>query len=140
MPSMINQHPVRIQSALTLPLLGSIKAGYPVMADTLNDEHVSLDRYLVPHPGFTFLLKVSGDSMINEGINNGDLVILDKLREPKHKDIVAALIDGEWTLKYFRKEKGIVYLQAANPKYPDIYPKEHLTIGGVVVSVIKKYY
>ncbi len=68
------------------------------------------------------------------------LFYFDKKREPKEKDIVAALIDNEWTLKYFHNQKGTVYLSAANPKYPDMYPKESLDIGGVVVSVIRKYY
>lgn len=126
-------------SSLSLPLLGTIKAGVPTQEDS-SDEPVSLDQYLVPSPGHSYLLRVSGDSMINEGITPGDLVILDKKREPKNKDIVAALIDNEWTLKYFHNENGSVYLSAANPKYPELHPKDTLSIGGVVTSVIKKYY
>lgn len=123
-----------------IPFLGSIKAGFPTQDPVYNEDPVSLDQYLVPNPGYAFLLRVSGDSMIDEGIKQGDLVILDKKREPKDRDIVAALIDNEWTLKYFRNEDGKVFLAAANPKYPTLHPKESLSIGGVVVSVIKKYY
>lgn len=124
----------------SLPLLGVIKAGSPTAEDEYLTESVSLDEYLIANPGFNYLLRVSGDSMIDEGINSGDLVILDKRREPKSGDIVAANIDNEWTLKYFINENGRVYLKAANPKYDPIYPKEQLNIGGVVVSVIRKYY
>jgi repressor LexA len=131
----------RVSSApINLPLLGRIKAGPPTQEDSFNDDPVSLDQYLIKHPGHSYLLRVSGDSMIDEGIRQGDLVILDKKLEPKHNDIVAALIDDEWTLKYFRNDTGKVYLAAANPKYPPLHPKESLSIGGVVVSVIKKYY
>ncbi len=123
----------------SLPLLGVIKAGFPV-ADDFQQESVSLDQYLVGNPGFTFLLRVSGDSMINEGIREGDLVILDRKREPRNKDVIAAYIDNQWTLKYFNRNNGKVYLSAANPKYPPMFPQESLVTGGVVVSVIRKYY
>ena len=123
-----------------LPLLGSIKAGFPTQEGHYETESVSLDQYLVGNPGFTYLLRVSGDSMEGEGIRSEDLVILDKRREPKNGDIVAALIDNEWTLKYFKKNGGNVILEAANPKYKPLIPKQSLTLGGVVVSVIRKYY
>jgi repressor LexA len=78
--------------------------------------------------------------MINEGIMPGDLVILDKMIEPSNGDVVAAHIDGAWTLKYFRKDQQKVYLEAANPNYPIFHPKEQLEIGGVVVKVIREYH
>lgn len=123
-----------------LPLLGNIKAGSPITEDQYETETVSLDQYLVGNPGFSYLLRVSGDSMVGEGIQPGDLVILDKKREPKNGDIVAAYIDNEWTLKYFRKDGERLLLEAANPKYKPLLPRESLSIGGVVVSVIRKYY
>lgn len=123
-----------------LPLLGSIKAGFPTADEQYASETVSLDEYLVGNPGFAYLLRVSGDSMIGEGIRSDDLVVLDKRREPKNGDIVAAYIDNEWTLKYFKKESGRIILEAANPKYKPLTPRESLTLGGVVVSVIRKYY
>src|SRR3990167_7126039 len=89
-----------------LPLLGSIKAGFPTGEEQYNSETVSLDEYLIGNPGFAFLFGVSCDSMVGEGIRSEDLVILEKKREPKNGDIVAAYIDNEWTLKYFKKEAG----------------------------------
>lgn len=123
----------------SLPLLGVIKAGFPI-ADDQESEFISLDQYLIGNPGFTYLLRVAGDSMQEEGIRPGDLVILDRRREPHNKDIIAAYIDNQWTLKYFNKENNRVYLTAANPKYPPMYPQDSLVNGGVVVSVIRKYY
>ena len=124
-----------------LPVLGFIQAGTPTIhGDYYSEESISLDQYLVPNPGFTFLLRVSGDSMINAGIHEGDLVILDNKRTAKPGDIVAALVDNEWTLKYFNRANGKTYLTAANPAYAPIHPKENLAIGGVVVKVIKEYY
>lgn len=123
-----------------LPLLGSIKAGHPVEANEFISESVSLDEYLVGNPGYTYLLRVSGDSMVGEGIRSDDLVILDKKREPKNGDIVAAFIDNEWTLKYFKKDGKQIKLEAANPHYKPLVPRQSLTLGGVVVSVIRKYY
>ncbi|MBI4136752.1 LexA family transcriptional regulator [Candidatus Roizmanbacteria bacterium] len=124
-----------------LPVLGFIQAGTPTIhGEYYSEESISLDQYLVPNPGFTFLLRVSGDSMINAGIHEGDLVILDNKRTAKPGDIVAALVDNEWTLKYFNRANGKTYLTAANPAYGPIYPKENLIVGGVVVKVIKEYY
>ena len=127
-------------TSMRLPVLGTIKAGSPTLEDAYEDEPVSLDQYLIQSPGHSYLLRVSGDSMIEEGIKQGDLVVLDKKRQPKNHDIVAALIDDEWTLKYYNAENGSVYLSAANPNYPPLHPKNSLSIGGVVTSVIKKYY
>lgn len=125
----------------SLPLLGVIKAGSPSDGMPIYERmSVSLDEYLVGNPGFSYLLRVSGDSMIGEGIRSGDLVILDKKREAKEGDIVAAFVDGEWTLKYLKRQEGQVYLAAANPNYSPIFPEERLEIGGVVVKVIREYY
>ncbi|MDD5101338.1 MAG: S24 family peptidase, partial [Syntrophales bacterium] len=69
----------------------------------------------------------------------GDLVIVERGREPKGGDIVIAEVDGEWTMKHFRREGKTVVLEAANPKYPPIRPREELKLGGVVTAVIRKY-
>lgn len=124
-----------------LPLLGVIKAGEPTdSGEQYATESISLDKYLVGNPGYTYLLRVSGDSMQDEGIKTGDLVILDKKKEPKNGDIVAAFVDGQWTLKYFQKKTNQITLVAANKKYRPIVPKMNLEIGGVVVKVIREYY
>lgn len=124
----------------SLPLLGTIRAGSPTVDDTPPAESVSLDTYIVGNSEHTYLLKVSGDSMIDEGIRPGDMVLIDRKREPHSGDIVAAYVDAEWTLKYYHKEKGRIVLTAANRAYSPIIPQASLEIGGVVVSVVRKYY
>jgi repressor LexA len=76
--------------------------------------------------------------MIGAGIHDGDTVILEQ-REPRTNDIVAALIDGETTLKTFLREKGQPFLRAENPTYPDLIPARELTIQGVLVALVRKY-
>ncbi len=122
-----------------IKLLGSVQAGLPsaeeeVMADTMN-----LEDFLVKNPQDTFLLRVSGDSMIDAGIHEGDFVMIERGREPRNHDIIVAEVDGEWTLKYYEKEGVSVRLVAANKKYAPIIPKTELKTGGVLVAVIRKY-
>ena len=121
-------------------MAGSVKAGFPSPEEEALCDVMSMDEYLVAKPDSSFLLKVSGDSMNGEGIMEGDLVIIEKGRNPKVGDIVIAEVDGEWTIKYFRKEGKRVVLEAANSKYPIIRPKTELKIGGVVTAVIRKYH
>jgi repressor LexA len=85
------------------------------------------------------LLRVTGDSMIGAGIMEGDLVIVERNRTPKNGDIVLAEVDGQWTMKYFRRQGREVVLEAANPAYPLIHPKEELKIGGVITASVRKY-
>jgi SOS-response transcriptional repressor LexA len=101
---------------------------------------MSIDEYLISRPDTSFLLKVSGDSMTGEGIMEGDLVVVEKGRQPRNGDVVIAEVDGEWTMKYFRKQGRQVILEAANPKYPIIRPKSELRLGGVVTAVVRKYH
>jgi SOS regulatory protein LexA len=124
----------------SLPLVGEVAAGFPSPAEEELRDVVSLDEYLIATPENSFLLTVSGDSMIEEGIMPKDLVIVEKGREPKNGDIVIAEVDGEWTLKYFKREGNTVILEAANPKYPVIKAKSELRVGGVVTAVIRKYH
>lgn len=126
---------------LPLTLYGSIKAGYPAPAeDQLVESLDSFDVYLVDNPEGSFLLKVSGESMIDAGLYDGDIVVVDKDKRPKRGDIVVAHIDNEWTLKYLDVEKGKPCLKPANKKFKTIYPKKTLVIGGVVVSSVRKYH
>jgi repressor LexA len=78
--------------------------------------------------------------MIDAGIRHGDWVVLDKSKQPKDGDIIAANVDWQWTLKYFRQKNGVVYLAAANPAYDPIFPKNNLEVGGVVIRAIREYY
>jgi repressor LexA len=126
--------------SLGLPMVGEVAAGFPSPAEEELRDVISFDEYLIARPGASFLLTVSGDSMTGAGIMAGDLVIVEKDREPRKGDIVIAEVDGEWTIKYFRKEGRNIILEAANPKYKTIRPKSQLRIGGVVVAVIRKYH
>ncbi|MGZ3597692.1 MAG: transcriptional repressor LexA [Syntrophales bacterium] len=126
--------------SLGLPMVGEVAAGFPSPAEEELRDVISFDEYLIARPGASFLLTVSGDSMIGAGIMAGDLVIVEKDREPRSGDIVIAEVDGEWTIKYFRKEGRNTILEAANPNYKTIRPKSQLHIGGVVAAVIRKYH
>ncbi len=103
------------------------------------EETVTLEDYLVRDKAATFLLRVKGDSMINAGIQEGDLVIVERGAPPKVHDIVVGVLDGEFTLKRLRKEKGRYFLQAENDAYPDLYAMDELQVAGVVRGVIRKY-
>lgn len=122
-----------------LPILGSIRAGYPTAAEEQLLDMMSIGRYLVTKPEKSYILKVTGDSMVNAGIKPGDFVIIEKDREAKKGDIVVAQIDEEFTLKYLEKINGETVLAPANEKYPVMKPSQNLTVFGVVVSVIRKY-
>ena len=122
-----------------IPYLGMIKAGFPTPAEEQLYETMSFDSFLIERPEKSFVLKVSGDSMIEAGIHPGDLVIIEKERHYKEGDVVVAYVDNEWTLKYFNRKNGQPCLVPANSKYPIIYPQEELQIWGTVTSVIRKY-
>jgi len=127
-------------SPFAIPVLGSVKAGFPSPEEEALCDILSMDEYLVARPDASFLLQVSGDSMNGAGIIEGDLVIVEKGREPKTGDIVIAEVDGEWTMKYFRKYDKEVVLESANAKYPPIKPRQELKIGGIVTAAIRKYH
>ena len=120
-------------------LLGSVEAGFPSPAEEELADTISLDEMLIKDKTASFLLKVSGDSMIEAGILPEDMVIVNKGLRPKSGDIVIAQVDGEWTMKYLKKKGGVATLVPANPKYEPITPKNELTIAGVVTAVIRKY-
>src|SRR5208283_4609906 len=123
-----------------IPLFGSIPAGLPQTREQDAEGCVSVD---VESIGFkptrnTFALRVAGDSMIGRHILDGDIVVLEHGPEPRHGDIVAALVDGESTLKTFLRKSGKPYLKAENPKYPDLIPAQELMIQGVFRALIRR--
>lgn len=120
-------------------LLGTVQAGFPTPAEEDLTDTLSLDDYLVSKRESCYLLKVSGDSMIDAGILPGDLVVVERGRAPKNGDIVVAQVDGDWTLKYFEKKGGEVTLRAANRKYPPIRAREEIVVSAVVVGTARKY-
>jgi SOS regulatory protein LexA len=123
-----------------IPLLGLVEAGIPSIADESILDTMSFDEYLIGDPSKTFVLEVKGDSMIEEGIREGDLVVVERKNEPKDGDIVIAEVDGGWTMKFLRKKPGkAVFLEPANKNYKPIYPENELHVAAVVKGVIRKY-
>jgi SOS-response transcriptional repressor LexA len=121
-----------------IPLLGCIIAGRPELQEGQVESCIEIDptSLRLPKNVRTFALKVRGDSMRNAAILEGDIVIME-FREARHGDIVAALIDGETTLKRFIVQGGVPYLRASNPKYPDLIPARELVIQGVLIALLR---
>lgn len=124
---------------MMLPLFGPIAAGFAAPVEEQSEETITIEDYLVRDKASTFLLRVKGDSMIDAGIHEGDLVVVERGREPKVMDIVVGILDGEFTLKRLVKEKGKFFLKAENAKYPELHAKEELKVAGVVRGIIRKY-
>jgi repressor LexA len=124
-----------------VPIYGQIPAGMSAMTEEDIEGHVSLDTHSanVSRSHGTFALRVRGDSMIGAHILDGDVVILEQSKEVHNGDIVAALIDGETTLKRYVVDRGRPYLKAENPRYPNLIPARELKIQGVMVSLVRKH-
>ncbi len=120
-----------------LPLLGMVKAGFPILSEE-DRKYLTLDDYLIENPVSSFLLTVSGDSLIEIGIFDGDLVVIEKRKDATTGEIVLAEIDREWTLKILRRSQNKLYLESANVKYPPFFPENELKIHGIVKAVIRK--
>lgn len=120
-------------------ILGYVEAGFPSPAEEELIDTITLDEYLIRRKEATFMLKVSGDSMVEAGIRPGDLVLVERHRTPADGDIVVAEVDGQWTMKFFKKKGGQVFLLPANRKYRPIVPQGELKIEAVVISLIRKY-
>ena len=121
-----------------IPIYGTIPAGFPADQQQEAEGCIAVDTSTLrlPKGARTFGLKVRGDSMINAGILNGDVVILE-FREPRNNDIVAALIDGDCTLKRYLIQRGKPFLKAENPKYPNLIPARELVIQGVQIALLR---
>ena len=121
-----------------IPIYGNIAAGMAQDVEPERQGCISVDVTAlgIPRHTRTFALKVRGDSMIDAHICNGDTVILE-CREPRKGDIVAALIDGETTLKRYLVQNGKPFLRAENPDYPDLIPARELVIQGVLVALLR---
>lgn len=132
---------IPMQTLDEVPLLGLVEAGIPSMADADTLDSISIDNYLVPNKEKTFLLEVKGDSMIDAHIEEGDYVIAERTDTARDRDIVIAEVDGEWTMKYLRKDatKNTMWLEPANEAYKPIHPERSLRIAAVVKGVIRKY-
>ena len=117
-----------------------VSAGFPSPADDFKEIRISLDKELVKNRDATFYARVSGESMVGAGLDDGDLLIIDRSLDPKNGKIAVCLVDGEFTVKRIKKEKDKFYLMPENDKYKPIELREdnELTIWGVVQYVIKK--
>lgn len=117
-----------------------IKAGFPSPAQDFMDLSIDLNNELIRHPASTFYGRVKGDSMIDAGVNDGDILIIDKSLEPKNGDMAVCFIDGEFTIKYIKIEKTVIWLVPANEHYKPIKVTEEndFLIWGIVTYSIKK--
>ncbi len=121
---------------------GGVKAGFPSPAQDYMAESLDFDKDLIEHPAATFYARVVGDSMVDAGISEGDIVVIDKALEPEQGDIVVAFIDGEFTLKFIdftHKDDGYIELVPANKKYSRIrvYATDNFKVWGVLAWSIK---
>jgi len=131
-----------IASPVALPLADcSVRAGFPSPAEDFSGKRLDIAELLVEHPQATFLLRVAGPSMREYGIDDGDMIVVDRALHPRHGSIVVAVIDSDFTVKVLHTASGSCKLRAGNPTYPDIVPKEGQTleIWGVVTSCIKRF-
>jgi len=129
------------ENIFKLPIFATkISAGFPSPADDYMEGKLDLNKYLIKHSAASFFIRVIGDSMINAGIFDGDLLIVDRSLEALSGKIVIAVIDGDLTVKRLLKKQNKIYLAAENPNYSDIEIKDEssLHIWGVVTNVIHK--
>ena len=125
-----------------IPLLNdSVSAGFPSPADDYTEENIDLNEHLISNPFSTFFLRVKGDSMIDAGIKDKDLIIVDKSLIATPGNIIIAMIDGEFTIKRLSIKNDELYLKAENNNYPDFRFKNHIDvqIWGVVIYSIHSY-
>ena len=117
-----------------------ISAGFPSPADDFKEIRISLDKELVKNRDATFYARVCGESMVGAGLDDGDLLVIDRSLDPENGKIAVCLVDGEFTVKRIKKEKNKFYLIPENKKYKRIELKEEneLIIWGIVQYVIKK--
>ena len=122
-----------------IQMAGYVTAGLPATVEEEMVDTVNLDDLLVKNKASTYMLEVDGDSMIDAHIEKGDMVLVEKTNQAKDMQIVIAEVDGDFTMKYFRKDGAKVWLEPANKNYKPIYPEHSLNINAVVKAVIRKY-
>jgi DNA polymerase V len=141
--SVTSTHPTLIADAPLLALLlrNRVCAGFPSPAEDLGAQRIDLTQMLITHAQATYFLRASGQSMVEAGIFDNDILVVDKAIKPRHNHIVVAVVDGDFTVKKFYQRQGQTKLKSANPTFPDIVPKDGQTIEvwGVVTSCIKQF-
>ena len=128
-----------LESFLSMPYIGRISCGFPSPADDHLDEAIDLNREYIKNKSSTYFGRVSGDSMIDAGLENGDLLIIDKSLKPKDGNIAVCFLDGDFTVKRIRIEEGKIWLMAENKNYDpiEITPDNELMVWGIVVHSVK---
>jgi DNA polymerase V len=134
-------HPIPFEdrSKLRIPLVSAkVQAGFPSPADDHMEQSLDLNEHLVANPAATFFVRVQGDSMRDAGIASGDILIVDRSVEPKDRQIVVAMLEGEFTVKRLRKRESKVFLEAENSDFKpiEVVSEQELVIWGVVTFVI----
>ena len=122
----------------SLPLVGSVPAGSPLLAEQNVERYVSIPKELISSKGEYFALKVQGDSMENAGIFDDDLVVVQSTNHAANGDIVVALIGNETTVKRFMNDGSAPYLKPENPNYSDIRPTQEWSVQGKVIALIRE--
>ena len=131
--------PFERRTSLRLPLVSAtVEAGFPSPADDHLERALDLNEELVRNPAATFFVRVKGESMRDAGIRSGDILVVDRSVSPADRQIVVAMIDGEFTVKRLRKQNGRITLEAENPSFSpiDVGEDQELTIWGAVTYVI----
>lgn len=141
MKKTIKIHRIDISSSLSIPYAEEgIRAGFPSPAQDYMEQAIDLNKEIVKHPASTFYGRVVGDSMRNEGIEEGDILVIDKSLELTDNDLAVCFIDGEFTVKRVRLEPDTAWLIPSNPNYPKIkVTKDNdFIVWGIVTYTIKK--
>ncbi|MDO8772727.1 MAG: translesion error-prone DNA polymerase V autoproteolytic subunit [Burkholderiaceae bacterium] len=137
------QMPVLFSDAplLVLLLKNRVCAGFPSPAEDLGAQRIDLTQLLITHAQATYFLRASGHSMVEAGIFDNDILVVDRAIKPRNNHIVVAVVDGDFTVKRLYQWAGRTKLKAANPTFSDIVPREGQTIEvwGVVTSSIKQF-
>lgn len=122
-----------------IPMLGFVTAGLPATVEEELVDKINLDDMLIGKKELTYMLEVDGDSMIDAHIERGDMVLVERANVARDMQIVIAEVDGEYTMKYFRKSGNKSWLEPANKNYKPIYPEQSLNVIAVLKAVIRKY-
>ena len=119
----------------------AISAGFPSPADDFLENRLDISQLLIQHPDSTFYARVQGSSMQDAGINDGDILIVDKSLTPQNNDIAVCFLDGEFTVKQIQIKKNEIWLIPANQKYPatKVTEENNFTIWGIVTYTVKKH-
>jgi len=120
------------------PHVGNAPAGFASPAAELMGDAITIDEYLVEHPSSTVLVQVQGESMLGAGIHDGDFLVVERRNNASEGEIVVAIVDGDFTIKYLQRDKDGYYLQPANPAFTNIRPQTALDIYGVMVGLFRR--